>query len=173
MKILKNEKLLKFRLKKTVFINFFVVALILFSISCVQDSMVNNGEISRRILLDPTFENLDKAYYDVELNLLKYQNEKADENMIKAIKVDVKNRKIKSYDEFCERFEKAGKKNFKERFKANLRYSKYQFDMYKKYPEFAENKRKFITFFMANRKHKVSTDDQLEYLSNNKIKTNE
>ncbi len=142
----------------------FAFTFLILTFSCSKDSMVDSkGEISTKLLTDPLFEKIDLAFYDVELNLLKYKGEKINQKLAADIKEDLKNRKIKSFKEFYELQAKAGQNDYEKRIKANLKFSIIQQELFKKYPELVSNKKEFTEFFMKNRKHTISPEIKYEY----------
>ena len=161
-----------FKEKKTLM---FLVICVLFQFqSCQNDESIidSKGEISSKIIDDPLFEELDLAFYEVNVNLLTYRNEKIDKVKMSKIREDVKNKKIKSFDDYFSQKEKAGSKDAKKRMLAQIKFNICQEKIFKKYPELKNKKMEFASFFLKNSKHKIPTSEIIQAYKNN-TKTNE
>ena len=137
--------------------------------SCQKESAIDaNGQISPMIAKDLLFEKLDQATYDTDLDMLKYGGEKINKEMDEILKKDIKNKKVKSYQEFYARKEKMGNKDFEKRFKNKIKYAKAFKNLMIKYPELETKKLEFMQFFISNRRYKISAEQSYNLIKQNK-----
>lgn len=153
-------------MKKIKFLLVFGILIGLFSCAKEQTDLnansivTENGQISKKLVNDPLFENFDKAYYEMSQDLLKYSGEIIDREKSKKLNEDYKAGKFKTVQEFVIAKEKIGFTDFYKRTKTRLYALKTREDLYVKYPELKTLPLKtFLKFYHENRKYKLSSID--------------
>ena len=151
----------------------FAVTLVLFIVSCSKDSYESltsdSSALSKKVLADPLFENLDKAFYAYKINAIKYGGtDSVDPELAENLKSDITNRKIKSQADLVKLKEAIGYKDYEARTKVKFNYATAKLALMKKYPELNQNKEEFNLFLAKNTKYQITLDTLRKLLTENK-----
>ena len=151
----------------------FAFSLMLLVVSCSKDtydtSSNENSALYKKVLADPLFENFDKAFYEFKINALKYSgSDSVDSELAENLKLDISNKKIKSYAELVERKEAIGYNDYEARSKVKINYGTAKLALMNKYPELAQNKAAFNLFLAKNSKYQMTPDIVKSALAENK-----
>jgi DNA repair exonuclease SbcCD nuclease subunit len=130
--------------------------------SCMNEptndkSIIQNGIVSIKLLEDQLFKDYDKAFLEDMKLSYEYRNEVVNIKAKEEIKLKIKNKTIKSFNEWILAMEKAGHKNFKTRYLKSLKVKITRDKLFEEYPELKENLKIFTTFFVKNSSFQVNT----------------
>ena len=166
-------------MKKINFLLTFGVLIALFSCSkekskeqsSTQTIVNENDQIFTYLVNDPLFKKFDKAYYEMNLDLLKYSNITVDRAESEKINDDLRSFKFKTIKEFAGAKEKIGYSDYYKRRITQFNALKTKRDLFYKYPELKQIPLKnFMTFYNKNRKYKISSIDIEKHLEKSKDK---
>lgn len=132
------------------------------------------NQLSSTVLNDPLFKLFDKAFYELQMDNLKYRDERVDRLQMKRAGQELKKGKIKTAKAYFDAQKKAGFNDSQKRLKNLLYFYKVREDLFRKYPELRQMaNRDFALTFLKNRHYKVTPDFVLTtHLKSKTLKSN-